>query len=203
MGARSQTQKTYNVPMDFFVDKCRSINASNLNVVLKSENPTETGVWFRVHHGMTMLSWGEKITITITRCENGVTQVQVLSECGMPTQVVDMGKNAQNVRNVFAYLEKGLPSPGTPVNQVASAPAVAPVPAPEPVASEPVRRAVDAPVPNEPEAPKCAACGTELVPGARFCTHCGTPVPTERHCVSCGVKLTSDARFCPMCGTRQ
>ena len=109
MAKRHQETRTYPVPMGFFVQKLRSINGAGLNVTLKSENPVENGVWYRIHHGTSFASWGEKITVTL---ENGGTssRVTVLSECGMPTQVIDWGKNASNVRAVFAYLEKGMPA---------------------------------------------------------------------------------------------
>jgi RNA polymerase subunit RPABC4/transcription elongation factor Spt4 len=54
-----------------------------------------------------------------------------------------------------------------------------------------------------PAAVKCAQCGTELKPGAKFCPECGTPVPREKHCANCGAKLVPTAKFCPECGTRQ
>src|SRR5690242_12636986 len=45
----------------------------------------------------------------------------------------------------------------------------------------------------------CAACGSVLLAGARFCAHCGTPAPTT--CRSCGAELATDANFCAHCGT--
>ena len=78
------------------------------------------------------------------------------------------------------------------------------------------------------EVPKCAACGAGLVPGARFCRKCGTPVSAVRDvpavelpaamrsesvavedsagsdapkCVACGAGLVPGARFCRKCGT--
>jgi len=54
-----------------------------------------------------------------------------------------------------------------------------------------------------PAAVKCAQCGAELKPSAKFCPECGTPVPRERHCANCGAKLAPAAKFCPECGTKQ
>ena len=76
--------------------------------------------------------------------------------------------------------------------------------------------------------PKCAACGAELVFGARFCRKCGNPVssvvpdtpvaepPVEAQpvsatvddsavfdvpkCAACGAELVLGARFCRKCG---
>lgn len=50
---------------------------------------------------------------------------------------------------------------------------------------------------------KCAQCGTELKPNAKFCPECGTPVPRERHCTNCGAKVAPGVKFCPECGTKQ
>src|SRR5215470_18463681 len=45
---------------------------------------------------------------------------------------------------------------------------------------------------------KCAGCGQQSPPGARFCVGCGARlVPT---CVACGAELPVDARFCAQCG---
>ena len=54
-----------------------------------------------------------------------------------------------------------------------------------------------------PAAVKCAQCGTELKPSAKFCPECGTPIPREKHCANCGAKLAPIAKFCPECGTKQ
>ena len=116
MAKRAEDRKTYNgVPMDYFVQKCRAIDGAGLNVSLKSENPGDNGsMWFRVHHGMTMTSYGEKITITLTPAANG-TDVHILSECAMPTQLVDYGKNKQNCAAIFGYFDNG-------IQQIAAAP---------------------------------------------------------------------------------
>jgi class 3 adenylate cyclase/tetratricopeptide (TPR) repeat protein len=43
----------------------------------------------------------------------------------------------------------------------------------------------------------CAACGAESPAGARFCMHCGEPLPIA--CGACGAGVPKDARFCPQC----
>jgi class 3 adenylate cyclase/tetratricopeptide (TPR) repeat protein len=45
----------------------------------------------------------------------------------------------------------------------------------------------------------CATCGTTLLPGAKFCGECGTPVVAS--CRSCGAELSGGVKFCPECGT--
>jgi len=45
---------------------------------------------------------------------------------------------------------------------------------------------------------RCAQCGTELLPGKRFCHACGASAPAA--CPSCGARLEPGWRFCPDCG---
>ena len=71
---------------------------------IKSENPDQSGVWFRIHHEMTRKSYGEKITVTMTKTDQG-TEVHILSQVGMPAQITDGGMNKQNVAMIFAYLD--------------------------------------------------------------------------------------------------
>jgi adenylate cyclase len=46
---------------------------------------------------------------------------------------------------------------------------------------------------------RCLRCGTELLPGKRFCHACGAEA--GRRCPSCGAALEASFRFCPDCGT--
>lgn len=46
----------------------------------------------------------------------------------------------------------------------------------------------------------CSNCGAELVPGAKFCFECGTPV--VRRCPSCGEEVPPKWKFCPYCGDK-
>ena len=117
--------------------------ASTLNLELKSENLTMDGVWYRFHHGMTFTSWGEKITITLTRIDNMSTSLTILSECGMPTQVIDWGKNRQNVCNIFEYIDKVFPAFSFAT----------------PTYSETINF--------------CNRCGAKVTPDSVFCTNCG------------------------------
>ncbi len=49
----------------------------------------------------------------------------------------------------------------------------------------------------------CPSCGAELAPGSKFCSKCGSAVPSEKFCSQCGTKLSADAAFCHACGARQ
>jgi len=77
MAKKSDERRSYPVNINFFVDKCRNIDSAGLRVNLKSENPTpDGGVWFRILHGMSAASYGEKITVTLTPTPSG-TDVHV------------------------------------------------------------------------------------------------------------------------------
>ena len=111
-----------------------------------------------------------------------VTHVRIHSECGMPTQVIDWGKNQQVVCNIYEYLEANVrrypagPAPfGAPQAAPQFQPQAAPVAAPQPqVAPETMAQAPAEPLPQfQPQtAPKfCPKCGTPAT--GRFCAHCG------------------------------
>src|SRR5262249_59566093 len=44
----------------------------------------------------------------------------------------------------------------------------------------------------------CAACGTELLTGKKFCHLCGARAALQ--CRGCGATIAPDFRFCPDCG---
>ena len=104
MAHSAQEARVLNRNIETIKDKIRQIGSSNLNVVIKSENNTNTGCWFRIHHGMSFVSYGEKITVTLTYLGEDKTQIDVVSECGMPTQIIDYGKNKKNVAAIFNYI---------------------------------------------------------------------------------------------------
>ena len=168
MAAKAQEGRVYPVAMDFVLWKLRTIDSSNLNVSLKSENNDPNGsIWFRIHHGMSMTSYGEKITVTVTPQQGG-TGIHILSECGMPTQIIDYGKNKKNVAAIFRYLEDGMNA--APPAQYAPQPVEQPVqpPVPQPIAQP-------APPQTSQGAVKyCPNCGAPNHPQSNFCIQCGT-----------------------------
>ena len=108
MARKAEETRTYPVDINFLIGRCRAIESANMGMSLKSENATDNGTWFRIHHEMTKKSYGEKITVTLTKTDSGTT-VNVLSKVGMPTQLTDGGTNKKNVELIFEYLEMGLP----------------------------------------------------------------------------------------------
>ena len=47
----------------------------------------------------------------------------------------------------------------------------------------------------------CPSCGHDNDDGAKFCSECGTALPTTTACASCGAELADGAKFCSECGT--
>ena len=182
MAHQAEMQKSYKTAISYFVEKVRAIDGAGLRLSLKCENPAEDGsVWFRVLHGMTAASYGEKITITLKPTEDG-TNVHILSVCGMPTQIMDMGKNKSNCEAIFKYLEQGIES--APAASPAPAPAAEPAPAPAadpspyPVAQPdifPLEHPEDGPAPETKRTHiYCAQCGTKNEITSKFCFQCGS-----------------------------
>ena len=140
--------------------------AGHLNLEMKSENPAPGGVWYRFHHGMTAASWGEKITITLTSISALETKVEVRSECGMPTQVIDWGKNRQNACNIIEHIEANVKSGAI----AASASIGGEYGAPE---LEYTKNDSSTPLMGRTHK-YCHNCGTKLEADDRYCYSCGT-----------------------------
>jgi hypothetical protein len=49
----------------------------------------------------------------------------------------------------------------------------------------------------------CVACGPRPEPDARFCSTCGTRLPTGRACLRCRAALPVDGFYCELCGASQ
>lgn len=151
--ARSATdERIIDLPIELIIGRMRTVGSES-NFALRSENPTPTGVWFRVHHGASMASWGEKITITLTPMGQQ-TKVNIFSECGMPTQLIDYGKNRKVVNYLFDFIMR--PGYGQPAQNQDYAQQQA--------------QSVQQPA---PQTRFCTACGKAITPGARFCIGCG------------------------------
>lgn len=75
-----------------------------------SGSGTPDGMVFRVSASLSFGSWGESITVTRVAAD----RLTVRSECTMPTQVFDWGRNEGNVKKFLATLvaiAQGQPPP--------------------------------------------------------------------------------------------
>lgn len=163
MAANAQGAKVYNQSLDYFVQMFRVIETGGISMSLRSETPMPYGVQFVLHHGVSFTSWGETITVSLSD-QGGATNVSIYSECSLPTQIIDMGKNRQNVDTIFSYLERGMgviPTPGAYNNQF-TPPQTAYGAAPQSFQAGP-----------QSGVKYCKYCGAQASSDARFCTSCG------------------------------
>lgn len=109
MAANYQETRVYQAPMSCLLMILRSPQmCAALNIELKSEFPQPNGAWFGFNHGMTSSPYGEKITVAFEDVGEGSVRATVHSECGVPDQTVDWGKNKSNVEVIFNYIEAAL-----------------------------------------------------------------------------------------------
>lgn len=59
-------------------------------------------------HGISFSSWGEEIIITLTPLTASCVNVDIFSECSMPTQFIDWGKNEELVARIFSYIHSNI-----------------------------------------------------------------------------------------------
>ena len=105
MAANHEKIITLNSPIPLLVDRMRNLPCSGLKMTLKGEGPySNGGVCFQVKHGMSFTSWGENITVALSPAGTDQTSVLVRSECALPTQIFDWGKNRKNVDSLIQYL---------------------------------------------------------------------------------------------------
>lgn len=128
---------------------------------------------------VSLTSWGEKINIKLTPIGENQTSVEVHSECALPTQVIDWGKNKENVRGIFYQLDSLL-------LQYIKKNVAAPQPVPAAAAQQ--ANAAEQSAPQQPQ--PAAQNAAPMTPGAYGI-----------HCTSCGMPLPSAANFCSRCGT--
>ena len=128
--------------------------AMSLNMNVINQTPTAQGLWFYFDHGISMSSWGETITIGLTPLQPGMTRVDITSKCDMPTQIIDWGKNSNNVNAISVYISQN-------IGRYAQYAAPAGVPAGSPAADRKF----------------CGKCGTPLQLADRFCGRCGAAQP--------------------------
>ena len=91
------------------VERLRRMNIKSYRVI-EERGDGRGGVIFRISHNMSLWSWGENISITMSPYNDMQTVVEVMSMCAMPTQVIDWGRNGRNLQDLMSYLLDGLPA---------------------------------------------------------------------------------------------
>lgn len=145
MAAKHQSRKIYQLDIEKVRNAILGVGVSErLPFGFKSESIVGASKVFNLSSDINLASWGEKITVTLTSVEGG-TCVDVLSECAMPTQIIDWGKNQKNVEALFSFLDRN------------AAVAVVNVPSAAPAS----------------EVCFCAKCGNKMQKSDKFCCKCG------------------------------
>ena len=120
----------------------------------KFENPVYNGIHFQFKNGVSLTSWGEDISITLNFMSNDTTSILINSECSLPTQIIDWGKNSENVTAIMGYINRELFAYAPPPQY--TAPQYAP------------------PAPGYQSQPAfCTRCGARIQPNNSFCVNCG------------------------------
>ena len=106
MAASSHRTLFLNADINYVAGILRDYNFQNYtHFSLKSELPSyNNGVTFRFSNSVSFTSWGEDIIITMFPDYNGSLHVDISSECSMPTQIIDWGKNEENLNKISSYL---------------------------------------------------------------------------------------------------
>ncbi len=160
MAANHREYRFFPGSIEYYIGKVRNVPAAGLKFGISGEQPIPNGLLFFLRHGACLASWGESIKLALV-AQGDQTGVDILSECSLGTQVVDWGKNRENVIALFNYLTQGNPYLGqgyAPPQQSFPQPQQGGAPAPQAAAVGSVT---------------CPNCGNSVEGNAAFCTVCG------------------------------
>ena len=107
MAANSRGVRTYPAPIGVLVERMRALPWSGLKYQMKFEQPIQGGVTFHLSSKVSFTSWGEDIQVTLID-QGNQTYVDIYSACSLATQVIDWGKNQENVNRIMLYLDQCL-----------------------------------------------------------------------------------------------
>lgn len=163
MGKKVRETRTYQVPYNNLGALIGSAPfAQMLAYKLRDSGPMGNGYSFRFSHDITLMSYGEYITINLYPSGPSTTQIEIESACVMPTQIFDWGTNKKNIEAFWRVIDSNFAQP------VQQQPYV-----------QPMQQQYTQPVQQQYTAPQ-----------GNFCNHCGNPVPAgSRFCNRCGGQL--------------
>ena len=105
MAAKSNDRVIVTAKLMFLVERLRQINGYN---VVREYADGRGGAIFELTHDISFASWGENIKMDLYPCNEQQTVVEIISECALPTQMIDWGRNKTNVNEILTYLLSGL-----------------------------------------------------------------------------------------------
>ena len=92
-------------PLMTLVERLRRVQGYQIT---KEFPDGRVGAYFELIHSISFSSWEENIHMHFSIYSDTQTLVEIKSECSLPTQLVDWGKNKQNVTNIMSYLLSGI-----------------------------------------------------------------------------------------------
>ena len=145
----------------------------------------------RVSSGMSLLSWGENIDISVEDLDGQSTRVEVHSALKVQgtRQALITGehRNTKNVNDIVFALNNYLKTQPKPQRLTPSAP----------------REGIAPSTMNV-----CSQCGAANPVGSNFCGACGAALPPAKVqvedllCAKCGTRNPQENKFCESCGNR-
>lgn len=134
-----------------------------LSLKLNSVTHIQNGMLYRYSNGISLTSWGENIDITILYINDNSSQVTIKSECTLPTQIVDWGKNKSNVEKLYNHLITCMTAYFQSMNNAQY----------QPMKNQNFNNSQPQ---QTPRPVFCRTCGKQLNASSRFCNMCGTQV---------------------------
>ena len=105
MGAKAYNRYVVTAQLMFLAERLRCLQGIEHN----GEYPDGYGgVYFRFRQGVSLTSWGEDIEVHLYPCNDVQTVVDIVSKCSLPTQIVDWGKNSENINRILGCIFQGL-----------------------------------------------------------------------------------------------
>lgn len=105
MAANFSDKVLATAPLMMLVDRIRVIRDYQIT---KEYPDGRGGVYFELIHSISFSSWGENISLHMSPYNDTQTLIEIKSECSLPTQLVDWGKNKKNVTTIMSYLLAGV-----------------------------------------------------------------------------------------------
>jgi hypothetical protein len=103
--AVSRTQTTeVSLPLDEAFEKC--LKADQALRRAKLADFQEDSGTIRLNVGMSLKSFGERVTLQLREADGSATSIEVTSRASWPLTLADYGKNADNVQKLVDWLAK-------------------------------------------------------------------------------------------------
>jgi hypothetical protein len=93
-------------PYDRAYDLCISSLSLFRRCIIQEEDRSLGRIVART--GINWKTWGDLISITIKRTDNGYTYIEISSRPNARTTIVDYGKNLENVEKIVSFLKKNI-----------------------------------------------------------------------------------------------